>query len=70
MGIIFCLHPCTILPMFLAHFAGTRRYNSWPILGLANPSEGVCSNCLKISKKFFRLTMGILKSKIRVWRPP
>jgi len=28
MSITFSPRPCTVLPLSLAHYAGTRRYNS------------------------------------------
>jgi len=38
--------------------------------GLANLFGCTCPNCQQISKKSFRLSMGILKSKIRPWGLP
>ena len=38
--------------------------------GLANIFDRPFSNCLQISKKFFRVPVGILKSKTRYWSIP
>ena len=34
---------------------------------LENLFKGACPNCLQISKKYFPVPLGILKSKIRSW---
>ena len=38
--------------------------------GLTKLFEGSCPNCLKISKKPFRVPMGIVKSRIMSWNFP
>jgi len=38
----------------------------WPAAGLANIYEGACLNCLKLSKKSFRVPMEILKSHLQL----
>ena len=45
-------------------------HSTEPRARLADLSEGEWPNCLQISKKSFRMPMGILKNKIRSWKLP